>query len=146
MKTPFGTEVDLGPGHIVLDRSQLPQKGHSSPPLFGPCLLWPRSPISATAKLLCLIVCHSRGGLSGLLVSDNCVILVSQVSIDSSLCMSVSLCLCVTLCMSVPVCLCVCMSVRLCLCVSLCMSVSRVCRCLYVSTPCLKKRLTLGLL
>jgi len=28
------------------------QKGHSSPPLFGACLLWPRSPISATAELL----------------------------------------------------------------------------------------------
>jgi len=27
-------------------------KGHSSPHLFGPCLLWPRSPISATAELL----------------------------------------------------------------------------------------------
>jgi len=32
--------------------SQLPRKGHSSPPLFGPCLWWPRSPISATAELL----------------------------------------------------------------------------------------------
>ena len=52
MKTPLGTEVDLGPGHIVLTRSQLPRKGHSSPPLFGPCVLWPRSPISATAELL----------------------------------------------------------------------------------------------
>jgi len=38
----FGTEVDLGPGHIVLDRDPaLPRKGHSSPPLFGQCLLWP---------------------------------------------------------------------------------------------------------
>jgi len=32
---------------------QLPsRKWHSSPPLFGPCLLCPRSPISATAELL----------------------------------------------------------------------------------------------
>jgi len=31
-----------------------PQKEHSSPPLFGPCLLWPWSPISATAELLFL--------------------------------------------------------------------------------------------
>ena len=54
MKTPCGTEVDLGPGHIVLDgdRAPPPRKGHSSLPLFGPCLLWPRSPISATAELL----------------------------------------------------------------------------------------------
>ena len=37
--------------------SSPPRKGRSSPPpLFGPCLLWPRSPISATAELL-LIVC-----------------------------------------------------------------------------------------
>jgi len=45
MKTPLGTEADLGPGNIVLDGSPIsPQKGHSNPPpLFGPCLLWPRS-------------------------------------------------------------------------------------------------------
>ena len=29
MNTPFGTEVDLGPGHIVLE-------GHSNPPSFQP--------------------------------------------------------------------------------------------------------------
>jgi len=52
MKTPLCTEVDLGPGHIVLDGVPDPTKGHSSPPIFGPCLLWPRSPISATAELL----------------------------------------------------------------------------------------------
>jgi len=28
------------------------RKGHSTPSLLGPCLLWPRSPISATAELL----------------------------------------------------------------------------------------------
>jgi len=45
--------VDLGPGHILLDGDPAPwQKGHSSPPLFGPCLLWPRSSISTTAELL----------------------------------------------------------------------------------------------
>jgi len=54
MKAPLGTEVDLGPGHIVSheEPAALPRKEHSSPPLFGPCLLWPRSPISATAELL----------------------------------------------------------------------------------------------
>jgi len=52
MKTPLGTEVDLGPGHIVLDGDPAPTAKRAqqrSPPLFGPCLLWPRSPISATA-------------------------------------------------------------------------------------------------
>ena len=52
MKTPLGAEVDLGAGHIVLDRVPAPAKGHSTPYLFGPCLLWPRSPISATAEHL----------------------------------------------------------------------------------------------
>ena len=52
MKTPLGTEVALGPGHIVLDGVPAPAKGAQEPPIFGPCLLWPRSPISATAELL----------------------------------------------------------------------------------------------
>jgi len=53
MKIPFGTEVDLGPGHLVLDGvpavREMGTAAHSS---FGPCLLWPWSPISATAELL----------------------------------------------------------------------------------------------
>ena len=50
MKTPFGTEIDLGPGHIVLDGDPAfpRERGTVDPPLFGPCLLWPRSPISAS--------------------------------------------------------------------------------------------------
>ena len=52
MKTPLGTEVDLGPGHIVLDGVPHPAKGAQQPAPFDPCLLWPRSPISATAELL----------------------------------------------------------------------------------------------
>ena len=53
MKTPLGTEVELGPGHIVFNGDSAPtRKGHSSPPLFDPCLLWQQSPISATAELL----------------------------------------------------------------------------------------------
>jgi len=44
IKMPFGMEVGLGPGHIVLDGDQAPsRKEHSSPPLFGPCLLWPNA-------------------------------------------------------------------------------------------------------
>jgi len=60
IKMPLGTEVGLGPGHIVLDGDPAPSshgKGHSSPPhptftIYGPrqacvrlngspCLLWP---------------------------------------------------------------------------------------------------------
>jgi len=57
MKTPLGTEVDLGPGHIVLDGfPALRERGTAAPHLFGPCLLWPRSPISVTAELFSYIV------------------------------------------------------------------------------------------
>jgi len=53
MKTPLGTEVDLGTVHIVLDGVPVFREiGTAAPPLFGPCLLWPWSPISATAELL----------------------------------------------------------------------------------------------
>jgi len=54
-KTPLGTEVHIGPGHIVLDGvPALRERGTAAPPLLlGPCLLWRRSPISDTAELLC---------------------------------------------------------------------------------------------
>jgi len=35
MKTPLGTEVDLGPGHIVLDGVPAPAKGVQRSPLFS---------------------------------------------------------------------------------------------------------------
>ena len=41
---PLGTEVDLGPGHIVLDGDLLPQMGTACTapaPIISPCLLWP---------------------------------------------------------------------------------------------------------
>ena len=37
---PLGMEVDLGPGHIVLDGDPAPPKG-VQPPILGPYLLWP---------------------------------------------------------------------------------------------------------
>ena len=53
IKMPLGTEVGLGPGDAVLDGDPAPPKrGTALPPIFSPCLLWPRSPISATAELL----------------------------------------------------------------------------------------------
>ena len=53
MKMPLGTKVDLSPGHIVLDRDPASRKrGTAAPCLFGSRLLWPQSPISATAELL----------------------------------------------------------------------------------------------
>ena len=35
-KTPLGTEVDLGAGHIVLDGVPAPTKGAQQPPSFRP--------------------------------------------------------------------------------------------------------------
>jgi len=54
MKMPLGTEVELGPGHIVLDWvPALRERGTAAPPIFfGTCLLFQRSPISASAELL----------------------------------------------------------------------------------------------
>ena len=54
MKTPLGTEVDIGAGHIVLDGFPALRERGTAPPLLGPCLLWPRSPILAAAELLLL--------------------------------------------------------------------------------------------
>jgi len=55
MKTPLGTEVDLRAGHLVLGGfAALRQRGTAPLPILGPCILWPRSPISATAELLSL--------------------------------------------------------------------------------------------
>jgi len=48
-----GTEVGLGPGHIVLDGPGH-GKGHAQqPPLFGPCLLWPNGPPSQQLMSSC---------------------------------------------------------------------------------------------
>ena len=43
IKMPFGMEVGLHPGDIVLDGNPAPptERGTATPPLFGLCLLWP---------------------------------------------------------------------------------------------------------
>jgi len=35
MKTPHGTEVDLGPGHIVLDVDRAPRERGTAAPIFS---------------------------------------------------------------------------------------------------------------
>jgi len=41
MKTPLDTEIDLGPGHNVIDGfAALRERGAAAPRLFGPCILW----------------------------------------------------------------------------------------------------------
>jgi len=54
MKMPLSMDVDPSPGHIQLDGVPAPRERGTAapPPLFGPCLLWPWSPISVTAELL----------------------------------------------------------------------------------------------
>jgi len=52
IKMKLGTEVDLGPGHIVLDGAHLPPRGGTAAPLSSAHDCCGQSPISATAKLL----------------------------------------------------------------------------------------------
>jgi len=53
IKTPLDREVDLGPGHIVLDGTQPPPPKEAQPPYFRPIsIVAKRSPISATAEHL----------------------------------------------------------------------------------------------
>jgi len=40
----LGTEVGLGPGHIVLDGDRAPPPQRGTAPIFGPCLLWIKMP------------------------------------------------------------------------------------------------------
>jgi len=44
IETPLGMEVVVGPGHIVLEDGSPTIGAQPPPPLFGRCLLWPRSP------------------------------------------------------------------------------------------------------
>jgi len=60
IKMPLG----LGSGYIVLDGepTPLPRKGHSSPSLFGPCILWPNGRpsqqlLSSDTRLVHRVVC-----------------------------------------------------------------------------------------
>ena len=56
MKTPLGTELELGSGHIVIDADPAPfaNGAHLAALSFRPMLLSPWSPISAAAELLFL--------------------------------------------------------------------------------------------
>ena len=47
MKAPLGTEVDLGPGHTVLDGSQLRERGTAAPPPS----FWPMCIVATVAHL-----------------------------------------------------------------------------------------------
>ena len=53
---PLGMEVDLGPGDFVIDGHPAPppQKGEWSPPILGPCLLWPNGRMDESGTNLVL--------------------------------------------------------------------------------------------
>jgi len=51
---PLGTEVGLGSDHIVLDEDPAPPKG-AQPPIFGPCLLWPKGRPSQLLLSTCYV-------------------------------------------------------------------------------------------
>jgi len=53
IKMSLGTEVGLGPSHIVLDRDRALPKVAQQPPLFGPCLLWPNGRPSQPLLISC---------------------------------------------------------------------------------------------
>jgi len=58
---PLDMEVVLRAGDFVFDGTRLPpeKRAHAPHPIFGPCLLWPRSAISATAELLFKLIIKS---------------------------------------------------------------------------------------
>jgi len=62
---PLGTEVRIGPGDIVLDGDPgPPKKGHSTPSIRPVSTVAKRSPISATAQQLSIIVRTHRNTFS----------------------------------------------------------------------------------
>jgi len=71
---PLGTEVGLGPRHIVLDGNPAPapERGTAAPLLFDPCLLWPNGRPSQQLLSSCyhVLSCsrhqHQTGGQSNL--------------------------------------------------------------------------------
>ena len=53
---PLGMVIGLGQVTLCkIEPAPPPAKGAQQPPLLGPCLLWPRSPISAATELLLVI-------------------------------------------------------------------------------------------
>ena len=52
---PLDTKVGLCPGHIVLHGDPVPPPKGYSPPIFGPCLLWPNGGPSQLLLSLALV-------------------------------------------------------------------------------------------
>jgi len=66
----LGKEVDVAPGHIVLDGDPAPLRKGAQPPSFRPMsIVTKRSPISATAELVFVLCCRTVVCLSCLSVT-----------------------------------------------------------------------------
>jgi len=88
IKMPLDREVGLVAGNIVLDGDPAPPppKGHSLPPNFGPCLLWPNGRPPQLLLSTCLVdeslACHvtnsvsSEGNKLDHMVKQNCDLFV----------------------------------------------------------------------
>jgi len=50
IKMKRGTEVGLGPDHIVLDRDPVPQKRHTAAPICSLCLVWIKMPLGTEVQ------------------------------------------------------------------------------------------------
>ena len=61
IKMPLGTQVGLGPVHIVLDGDPAPpSKKGAQPPIFGSCLLWSNGRPSQLLQSTCSSCCGSE--------------------------------------------------------------------------------------
>jgi len=63
---PLGTEVDLGPGDIVLDEDSATSTERAQQPLrlLGPCLLWPNGLPSQQLLSSCQILLPSDSAVN----------------------------------------------------------------------------------
>jgi len=96
IRIPFGTEVVLGPGHIVFNGIQLPQGKNTPAPTFRPMsTVAKRSPISETAQLSLIQFSGRIAVLRSTYIVDAacCYRRISVVcrSVSQSLCLSVTI-------------------------------------------------------
>ena len=71
MKMALGMEVGFGPGDIVRWGSRSPKKGHSTPGLLVPCLLWPNGRPSQLLLSTCLnILCGILNACTSIISSN----------------------------------------------------------------------------
>jgi len=68
IKMPLGTKVGLGSGRILLHEDPAPPPKRGTPPIFSPCILWPK----ARPSQLLLITCYITKLCSSWLLQVSC--------------------------------------------------------------------------